>query len=116
MLIAMELDRNVAWPATALATGDNVIYDSSTDDSVNATRLIKAWVRGNQAGTLLVQVWNGAAWITINGSGSGVAVAINTWFEISIARPGGRHRLVLNYAVVPTVYEHPSHFRMCIRP
>lgn len=122
MLLHMELDQNVAWPSTAVkggagAAGDNLVYTSDGDKTISGTRRIRAWLRANQIATVKLQVPDGAGgFITINNGGAGDATVANTWFDINYLRPAGAHQLVINFATLPTTYQHPPAFRMTAFP
>ncbi len=128
MLSGMESDVNVHWPdkfpvGGAGAAGDNVIYSSRVGDvpgqdpgPVLGTRRIMGWYKANAASTYKVQIWSrqAAAWVTINNSGSGVAVASGDVLMFSEHRPSGDHRIVANFAVAPTTFEHAPHVRLAM--
>ena len=128
-----EPEIHVPFPLALPGTGDTVIY--SNKDIVGpsvaaATRPLTAgpvqsgernmnaivgWFQANQDALVKIQSWdsNANAWVTVNNDGNGnAAPAAGGPADITAIIYAGWFQIVVNFAVAPTVWRVPRHWRL----
>lgn len=108
---------NARITAVPAGSATVILWDSTEDPGLGTTlarrraypNLARATVRiyMDQAATFFADdlAKISTTWRTYNGSGSGEAIAANTWFERDVYLMGDDHRLRVLTATVPTVWE-----------
>jgi hypothetical protein len=127
-----DLDIFVPIPQTIPSSGDNVLYSNVLVDPGTTTasrpavvgpiqsgelamKTISGWFKANQDATVKVESWDPVtkAWVTINNNGAGdAAPTLGGPADITAVIPAGAFKIVVNFAVAPTVWSVAKKWRL----